>query len=503
MVSQFSLLFLQACITSILAGGAAWALLRLALHFWPGLAAQRAPWLLAQLGAAAVLVLVLLPGASRFSIFPAVELNTTPAAHVDAKHDAELEGFDDIDLATVEPMQTLAWLGNAWLLIYLAGFIHASARCRRDRRILIALKAAAQRLSPADISDHQALASHRNRLPPVFEVDAPVPPMLAGLLRPMLLLPRHLRDLDLDQQGLVIEHELTHLSRLDQLWLHMALSLQILLWFNPALPALRRQLTWAQELGCDRAVLAGSTLQQRKRYAAALIAQFKMQQTSPAYAAMAFGGQLRDCVSARVALIRDGIPFHSHAAVRAASGCLLIALLLASVVLQPAFALRAVDTSPHPVNPAAESLPQWLAPLQRMHITSYFGTVRTAGATPHGGIDLAARVGTPIMAPASGTVTASTDLYQGEAKYGKVIAIEHAGGLRSVYAHLNQRSVKVGEAVAKGQLIGLTGATGRVSGPHLHLEIHRNNIKLDPELLLGSQDGTASAKNARDTQRFR
>ncbi|MDQ1833587.1 peptidoglycan DD-metalloendopeptidase family protein [Massilia scottii] len=248
---------------------------------------------------------------------------------------------------------------------------------------------------------------------------------------------------------------------------------------------------------------AGNTLQQRKRYAAALIAQFKMQHTSPAYAAMAFGGQLRDCVSARVALLRDGIAFHSHGAVRAASGCLLIALLLASVVLQPAFALRAVDTSPHPVNPAAESLPQWLAPLQRMHITSYFGTVRTAGATPHGGIDLAARLGTPIMAPASGTVTASTDLYQGEARYGEVIAIEHAGGLRSVYAHLNQRSVKVGEAVAKGQLIGHTGATGRVSGPHLHLEIHRNNIKLDPELLLGSQDGTDSANNARDTQRSR
>ncbi|MDQ1924809.1 peptidoglycan DD-metalloendopeptidase family protein [Massilia pseudoviolaceinigra] len=415
MLSQFSLLFPQACITSILAGGAAWALLWLALHFRPGLAAQRAPWLLAQLGAAAVLVLVLLPGASRFSIFPAVEPSTTAAAHV----------------------------------------------------------------------------------------DAPVPPMLAGLLRPMLLLPRHLRDLDLDQQALVIEHELTHLSRLDQLWLHMALSLQILLWFNPALPALRRQLTCAQELGCDRAVLAGSTLRQRMRYGAALIAQFKMQQTSPAYAAMAFGGQLRDCVNARVALIRDGIAFHSHAAVRAASGCLLIALLLASVVLQPAFALRPVATSPRPVNPAAESLPQWLAPLQRMHITSYFGTVRTAGATPHGGIDLAARAGTPIMAPASGTVTASTDLYQGEARYGEVIAIEHAGGLRSVYAHLNQRSVKVGQAVAKGQLIGHTGATGRVSGPHLHLEIHRNNIKLDPELLLGSQDGTDTAKNARDTQRSR
>ncbi|MDM5177004.1 peptidoglycan DD-metalloendopeptidase family protein [Massilia sp. DJPM01] len=172
-------------------------------------------------------------------------------------------------------------------------------------------------------------------------------------------------------------------------------------------------------------------------------------------------------------------------------------------MLQPAFALRAVDTSPHPVNPAAESLPQWLAPLQRMHITSYFGTVRTAGATPHGGIDLAARAGTPIMAPASGTVTASTDLFQGEAKYGEAIAIEHAAGLRSVYAHLKQRSVKVGQAVAKGQLIGHTGATGRVSGPHLHVEIHRNNIKLDPELLLGSQDGTDSARNARDTQRSR
>jgi murein DD-endopeptidase MepM/ murein hydrolase activator NlpD len=100
-------------------------------------------------------------------------------------------------------------------------------------------------------------------------------------------------------------------------------------------------------------------------------------------------------------------------------------------------------------------------------------------------------------------VSVSTNLYNGEAKYGEVIVIEHADGLRSVYAHLQKRSVKAGDVVTAGQLIGHTGATGRVTGPHLHLEVHRNGVKLDPELLLGSLDGTDRAKGMRDTQRSR
>ncbi len=502
MLSEFPLLFLQACLTSVVTGGAAWVLLQLATRIWPGLAAQRAPWLLAKLACAAVLLVVLLPGASRFSMLPAIELSSAPILLLDAGHDAGSAAVDDAGAAAVRPVQTLAWLGEAWLLAYLAGVVLACARFWRGRRQLAALMQAARRLSARDIAAHRALAPHRARLPRVMEIDAPIAPMLAGLLQPTLLLPRHLRDLDQDQQALVIEHELTHLSRLDQLWLHLALGLQILLWFNPALAALRRQLTWAQELGCDRAVLAGRTPQQRKCYAAALVAQFSMQQASPAYAAMAFGGQWRNSVSARITLIRDGVPFLPRAFVRAASGCLLIALLLAGVVLQPAFAVR--TSAPTPQAAAiATALPAWLAPLEHMRITSYFGTIRQAGAAPHGGIDLAARIGTPIMAPAPGTVIASTARYQGQAKYGEVIAIEHPNGLRSVYAHLDKRSVRVGDVVAQGQVIGHTGATGRVSGPHLHLEVHRNSDKLDPELLLGGLDGTASAKNARDLQRSR
>jgi murein DD-endopeptidase MepM/ murein hydrolase activator NlpD len=218
---------------------------------------------------------------------------------------------------------------------------------------------------------------------------------------------------------------------------------------------------------------------------------------------MPFGAQARESATARVKLIRDGVPLHSRAVVRAASCCMLLALLLASLALQPAFALRTDNASTWPATAASAALPPWHAPLQRMHTTSYFGTVRISGAKPHGGIDLLARSGTPIMAPASGTVVASTSLYEGEAKYGEVIAIEHADGLRSVYAHLQRRGVKVGDLVTAGQIIGHTGATGRVTGPHLHLEIHRNGVKLDPELLLGSLDGTDHAKQARATQRSR
>jgi murein DD-endopeptidase MepM/ murein hydrolase activator NlpD len=88
----------------------------------------------------------------------------------------------------------------------------------------------------------------------------------------------------------------------------------------------------------------------------------------------------------------------------------------------------------------------------------------------HNGIDLAAPVGTPVLASAGGKVIVSRmGGYNGG--YGIYVVISHSNGTQTLYAHLNANWVSVGEEVVQGQVIGTVGRTGRVTGPHLHFEV--------------------------------
>jgi lipoprotein NlpD len=106
-------------------------------------------------------------------------------------------------------------------------------------------------------------------------------------------------------------------------------------------------------------------------------------------------------------------------------------------------------------------------------VNSRFGP---RGDSFHDGIDIAAPHGTPIRAIEAGEVIYSDHLRG----YGNMVIIRHAGGFVSVYAHNEKNLVREGQQVSRGETIARVGSTGRVTGPHLHFEIRRNNKAEDP-----------------------
>lgn len=115
--------------------------------------------------------------------------------------------------------------------------------------------------------------------------------------------------------------------------------------------------------------------------------------------------------------------------------------------------------------------------------TAEFGTRRVFNGeprSPHGGVDLRAAAGTEVRASGPALVVLAEDLYYS----GNLVILDHGGGLFTLYAHLSELRVKEGQRVAAGDLLGLSGATGRVTGPHLHWGAKVGNRPFDPRALL-------------------
>jgi murein DD-endopeptidase MepM/ murein hydrolase activator NlpD len=99
---------------------------------------------------------------------------------------------------------------------------------------------------------------------------------------------------------------------------------------------------------------------------------------------------------------------------------------------------------------------------------------------PHGGMDIAAPVGTKVIAPLAGTVIATGDYFF----TGNTVFVDHGRGLISMYCHLSAIDVKPGQQVPEGGILGAVGMTGRATGPHLHWGLSLNRVWVDPELFV-------------------
>jgi len=496
-MTLFALTLLRATVACLLTGLLLQGLLHLAQRRWPVLSAQRGVWLGAQLLLVAVFMLSLLPHSQRISVVPevslpvvttATEVLPAPLAQPAAASTVPADESPEIASNTI----WLKRLALAWLLVYPCGVAYMAWRYRRNQAIVMALLKAARPLDLAAMQAHGAftemqLRQLQQQRMKVLEIDAPISPMLLGSLQPRLLLPAHLLHFTQEQQQLIIEHELTHSRRRDPAVQLLATSLHALLWFNPALRWLGQKLGWAQELGCDRQVLAGRPQQQRQQYAAALVRQLSVQACVPA--GLAFGGKPGGMVD-RVARMRDPQPAAMSWGVKLALVMGLGTLGAGSLGLQPALAWA-------PAEPAATTTTvhaaPWRNPLASMRVTGFFGVVRPT--TPKGlsGLDLAASRGTPVHAVADGVARVAHDDWMGN-----LVRIDHGGGLESLYIHLDSVALADGTLVKAGQTIGTVGATGRAAtGPHLHFQVRQDGKRQDPQTRLAGLDANASERALR------
>jgi len=500
--------FAVACAGSLVLAFALSMLLRLAARRWPALLAHRSVWLSGQAAVVLVFLLAVAPlPLPRSAIAPALILPAPATQHALAAEPNVLPPLTQTTpvlspAPAQDPIDTVwRYLPVAWLAAYLAGLtFHAVQRLRMQRYWTVLLRQtrrvgdAELRAWPGMTPAQRALIAGRLT---VRTIDLPISPMLHGVRRPSLLLPAHVSALDVSQQQMIVEHELTHWRRADPLWLTVSGVLALLFWFNRPYRRLDGALREAVELGCDDAVLSGASNRERQGYAGALVAQLRRQAgLQPGWqAGAAFGSP---GIVGRVQRMQAARPPRLSTQGRLLVGGGVAALALLGAALQPAFSASAPFLAPAPPIAPQAPLATWRYPLDRPRITSLYGVVSPSVPKGHHGIDLAAPRGTPVLAVAAGTVLEAAF----DAAWGHYVRVDHGADTSSLLIHLDRIDVVPGQRVKAGELLGTSGASGKATGPHLHLEYWEGRQRLDPVQMLPDllQHATKKAIVRREAQ---
>jgi len=128
-------------------------------------------------------------------------------------------------------------------------------------------------------------------------------------------------------------------------------------------------------------------------------------------------------------------------------------------------------------------LPQW--PVEGPIVAPFGVRWEADGPTIHRGVDIVVPTGTPVYAMSNGNVSFAGTMTD----FGLVVLVDHGDGISTLYAHLSEILVVEGQAVTRDESLGLSGASGNATGPHLHFEIRGRGHQLDPVAMLGGPPG--------------
>lgn len=154
---------------------------------------------------------------------------------------------------------------------------------------------------------------------------------------------------------------------------------------------------------------------------------------------------------------------------------------LSSVVNSPVISeeMDDLDSEESEQKEVLQSVPS-LWPVRGYITRSFFTTGGEKSADYHPGIDIAAKENTPIIASAAGVVVTSG----WDDTYGNIVVIDHGFGIYTLYGHNSRNLVKVGDRVARGQTIAFVGSSGKSSAPHLHFEVRKHGLPVNPQKYL-------------------
>ena len=296
-----------------------------------------------------------------------------------------------------------------------------------------------------------------------------------------ILLPQSYRGVVSEAQVLdILTHERAHIIRRDDEW---GLAMRVLLclcWVSPFAHRLFASWSQATEIQCDMAVTAHRDPKMRKAYADILVKALhivagRVQQ----YPAASFSTHRIRNEKMRIKHIMDG----TQPAFKRLRDKLVLSVVAASVTAVGVLAISVTATA----DPAdkTSTVNTVVTSMVSGRLTARFGPTSdpfNAGKTrKHFGIDIAASTGTPVFAPEKGIIRAATNAYRGNRKYGNVVAIETAGGVMTMFAHLEGYTVVEGQKVSKGMQIATVGSSGKSTEPHVHIETRQNGKLVDPE----------------------
>lgn len=307
-----------------------------------------------------------------------------------------------------------------------------------------------------------------------------------GFFRPVILMPMNLLErVSVNDAVLMGAHEMAHIKRRDTWLFAFTKIVKAIFWFNPFMHRISARAHLAAEQAADALVIDRGV--DRRQYAKCFVEGLRF----------AAGLEPRE-----YALVPSFTPFDKRSRRQRLDAILSrnggepmlgwpgkIGLTLSIAAAGGlAFAQAAFAVAP---KPPAEALPE--VPVEGEITFGYGEKDKKLGPDrpTHEGVDIAAARGAPVRAAGDGKVIDATGRYKGSKAWGNVVVVDHGHGLITRYAHLDSFIVRKGDTVEAGDTIGAVGATGVVSGPHLHFEIIQDGFNIDPTPLVAAEPAPA------------